>query len=121
MQFYVILDSLIVVLLLTFCVDLYGSELWNISSKYTEEMLTVWRIAMRKIWKLHPRTHNNLICNMRSNCTHSLEERHISFIYNVLHDPKELVRLLLHVELASDNSVFAENVRYLSFKYQITR
>ena len=29
--------------------------------------------------------------------------------------------LLLHVKLASANSVFAENFRYLCFKYQITR
>ena len=49
----------------TFCMDLYDCELWNISSKYTEEM--------RKIWKLHPRTHN-LIYNIRSNFTHSLEK-----------------------------------------------
>ena len=33
----------------------------------------------------------------------------------------ELVGLLLHVKLASVNSVFDENFRYLSFKYQITR
>ena len=105
----------------TFCMDLYGCELWKISSKYTEEMHTAWRIAMRKIWKLHARTHNNLICNIRSNFTHSLEKRHISFIYNALHHPNELVRLLLHVKLASANSVFAEIFRYLSFKYQITR
>ena len=66
----------------TFCMDLYGCQLWNISSKYTEEMHTAWRIAMRKIWKLHPRTHNNLICNIRSNFTHSLEKKDIfhSFI-----------------------------------------
>ena len=81
----------------TFCMDLYGCELWNISSKYTEEMHTAWQIAMRKIWKLHPRTHNNLICNIRSNFTHSLEKIHISFIYNALHHPNKLVRLLLHV------------------------
>ena len=54
--------------------DLYGCELWNISSKYTKEMQTAWGIAMRKIWKLHPRTQNNLICNIRSNFTHSLEK-----------------------------------------------
>ena len=53
----------------TFCMDVYGCELWNISSNYTEEMHTAWRIAMRKIWKLHHRTHNNLICNIRSNFT----------------------------------------------------
>ena len=105
----------------TFCMNLHGCELWNISSKYTEEMHTAWRIAMRKIWKLHPRTHNNLNCNIRTNCTHSLEKIHLSFIYNALHHPNELVRLLLYVKLASANSVFAENGRYLSFKYQITR
>ena len=38
-----------------------------------------------------------------------------------MHHPNELVRLLLHVKLASANSVFAENCRYLTFKYQITR
>ena len=44
----------------TFCMDLYGCELWTISSKYTEEMHTAWRIAMRKIWKLNPRTQFDL-------------------------------------------------------------
>ena len=58
----------------TFCMDLNGCELWNIHSKYTKEMHTTWRIAMRKIWKSHPRTHNNLICNIRSKFTHSLEK-----------------------------------------------
>ena len=55
----------------TCCMDLYDCELWNIGSKNTKEMHTVWQIAMRKIWKLHPRTHNNLICNIISYFTHS--------------------------------------------------
>ena len=114
-------SSTLVNIHITFCMDLYACELWKISSKYTEEMHTAWRIAMRKIWNLHSRTHNNLICNIRSNFTHSLEKRHIYFIYNDLHHHNELVRLLLHVKLASANSVFAANFRYLSFKYQITR
>ena len=92
--------------------DLYGCELWNISSKNTEEMHTAWRIAMRKIWKLHPRTHNNLICNISSNFAHSPEKIYISFIYNALYHPNELVRLLLNVKLASSNSVFAKICQY---------
>ena len=72
---------------------LYGCELWNISSKYT----------------------NHLICNIRSNCTQS-------FIYNALHHPNEFVSLLLHVKLASSNPVFAENVRdYNSIEWQISQ
>ena len=78
--------------------DLYYCELWNISSKYTEEI---------EIWKLQPRTQNSLICNIRSNFTPSLEKIHISFIYNTLHQPNELVGLLLHVKLAFANSGFA--------------
>ena len=58
-------SSTLVNIHITFCMDLYGCELWNISSKYTEAMHTAWRIVMRKIWKLHSRTHNNLICNIR--------------------------------------------------------
>ena len=64
---------------------------------------------MRKIWKLHPRTHNNLICNIRSNFTHFF-----------LHRPNELVRLILHIKLTSANSAFSEKNCYLSFKYEIT-
>ena len=86
-------SSTIVNIHITFCMDLYSGELWNISSKYTKEMHTALRIAMRNIWKLHPRTnafyieciartHNNLICYIRSNLTHSLEKTDIflSFI-----------------------------------------
>ena len=94
---------------------------YTIISKYTNEMPTAWQIAMRKIWKLYHRTPNNLICNIISNFTHSLEKIHISLIYTALHHRNQLVRLLLHVKLASASSVFAENVRYLSFKYQKTR
>ena len=86
-----------------------------------------WCLGMFLFWpwpnqnRNYSRTHNNLICNIISNFTHSLEKINISFIYNALHHPNEQVRLLLHVKLASANSVFAENCRYLSFKYQITR
>ena len=80
----------------TFCMGLYGSELWNISSKYTEEMH-----IMRKIWKFLPRTHNNLICNIRNKFyTFPGKKTYIYFIYTALHHSNELVRLLLHIKLA---------------------
>ena len=77
--------------------------------------------ALRKIWKLHPCTHNNLICYIRSNFTHSLEKNIFLSFINALHHPNELVRLLLHVKLSSANSVFAEIFCYLSFKYLVAR
>ena len=57
--------------------------------------------------KSHPRINNNLICNIITNFTHFLDKRYISFIYNALHHPNELVRFLLPVKLGSANLVFA--------------
>ena len=45
----------------------------------------------------------------------------ISFIYNALHHPNDLISLLLHVILASANTVLAEPFHYLSFIYQNAR
>ena len=110
-------SSTLVNIHITFCVDLYDCELGNISSQYTEEMHTAWRIAMQTIWKLHPRTHNNLICNIRSNFTHSLKKKiFLSFIMPCITHMN-----WSDVKLESINSVFAENFRYLSFQYQFTR
>ena len=39
-------SSTLVNIHITFCMELYGCELWNISSKYTEEMHTAWRITL---------------------------------------------------------------------------
>ena len=41
----------------TCCMDLYVCELWNLNSKYIEQMHIRWRIAMWKLWKLNPRRH----------------------------------------------------------------
>ena len=56
---------------------------------------------------------NNLICNIITNCTPSLEKGMYFFAYNALHHPNELVRLLLYVK--------HRLARYLSFKYKILR
>ena len=54
------------------------------------------------------------------NCKHTLHKRHISFIYSVIHHDKYLTRSILRVKLSMFNSVYAENCRYLSYKYQIS-
>ena len=98
--------------------ELYDSELWNKSSKYTEEMHTAWRIAMRKFGNYILLLYNNLIFNIISNFTHFLGKK--TYFFH-LHNPNELVRLLFHVKLAWANSVFAEQFRYLFYKCQITQ
>ena len=49
-----------------FCMSLYGSVLWDFSSKHVEMFYTTWRKCIRRLLGLRYRTHNNLlhlICN----------------------------------------------------------
>ena len=49
-----------------FCMSLYGSVLWDFSSKHVEMFYTTWRKCIRRLLGLPYRAHNNLlhlICN----------------------------------------------------------
>ena len=37
----------------TYCMSLYGSELWNYNSRYVEQIFVSWRKAMRKVFNFH--------------------------------------------------------------------
>ena len=45
----------------TFCMPMYGCELWDFSSKYTEFFYVAWRKSIRLLWSLPYRTHCNLL------------------------------------------------------------
>ena len=49
-------------LLTTYCMSLYGCEIWNYDSRYVNEMFKAWRKMMRKLFKLPNRTHNYVVC-----------------------------------------------------------
>ena len=42
----------------TYCMSLYGCELFNYNSNYISELYVAWRKVIRKIFKLPMRTHN---------------------------------------------------------------
>ena len=36
----------------TYCMNLYGCEIWNYNSRYTSGMFIAWRKIMRKLFKV---------------------------------------------------------------------
>ena len=42
----------------SFCMSIYGSELWNYNSGYIEKIFVARRKTMRKLFRLPYRTHN---------------------------------------------------------------
>ena len=45
---------------MTFCMHMYGCELWNLNCRYIETFKIVWRQIKRRIWRLPHMSHNKI-------------------------------------------------------------
>ena len=79
-----------------------------------------WRIIKRRIWKIPPRTHNNLVSNVTDNIDTPIETRMVRFIFNSINHSNSTCINVLRVKLLSVNSTFVSNYQYLSFKFALT-
>ena len=98
---------------------MYGCELWNLNSSDVQKFYIAWRKVKRRIWKLPSTTHNSIIHNITSNIHIILEKRFIKFMHNALNG-NIVCRQILLAKLRCKKSFFAENYRYLSWKYNIS-
>ena len=53
-------------LLDTYCLDLYGSQLWNYSKHDVNHFYVAWRKTIRRLWKIPNTTHCNLLSSINS-------------------------------------------------------
>ena len=105
---------------MTYCMNMYGCELWNLNNKYVEKYKVAWRQVKRRIWRLPPTSHNNIVHGISNDIDVLLEKRIIKFIHNSLGHTNNMCRQLLLTKLHCVNSTFADNYKYLSYKYGIT-
>ena len=102
----------------SFCMHMYGCELWNLSSSYTDKYIIAWRKIKRRIWKIPINSHKHIAHNLRSDCKYFIEKRILKYINNGLNS-NNVCANLLQVKLTCKISCFADNCRYLSHKYNI--
>ena len=48
----------------TYCMHMYGSELWNLNCNYVDEFRVAWRKIKWRIWRLPNRAHNEIVQNL---------------------------------------------------------
>ena len=99
---------------------MYGCELWNLTSSYIDKYIIAWRKIKRRIWKIPPTSHKYIVHNLSSDCKMLLEKRSIKFIHNALHNNNMMCAQIFLVKLRYKNSSFADNYRFLSYKYNLT-
>ena len=99
---------------------MYGCELWNLNEKDVNRFKVAWRKIKRRIWKIPPRTHNNLVYNITNNIDAIIDKRMVRFIYNSINHSHKTSSNKLRVKLLCVNFTFSANYQYLSFKYGLT-
>jgi hypothetical protein len=107
----------------SYCMDVYGSQLWNFNSKYVQQFYVAWRKVIRKIWNLPYATHNRFI-HIINNCLPIdilLQKKCLSFIYSAINSENNTVSNIVNTVLSCKYSVMAENYRYLSSKFKIVQ
>ena len=79
----------------SFCMLMYGCELWNLISSYTDKYIIAWRKIKRQI-----------VHNLSSDCKYLTEKRILKFIHNGLNS-NSVCANLLQVKLTCTKSCFA--------------
>ena len=106
----------------SYCMNVYGSQIWRFNDKYLSKFYTAWRKGVRRLWKLPYRTHNKYIHVINKsyiiNCM--LEKRCIKFIWNLINSEHSLYNNIVKYSLSNYSTTVGENIRYFMYKYNIT-
>lgn len=103
----------------TYCMSLYGIELYNYNDSNIAKVYTAWRKIVRLLFNLPRMTHNYIVYNLVDNIVTKLDKRLARFIHSIFNSDNKLVRTIAEHQLFNSGSTIAENRRYLEHKYHI--
>ena len=103
------------------CLNLYGCGLWNLEDRNLNNLYKAWRKSSRKILKLHPRTHNELIPSLMDSLPIELvvKERWLNFFLSGLRRPQDAIANFFKNSLISSCSYSVSNINILLNELQI--
>ena len=106
----------------SYCMNVYGCQLWKFNGKHINTFFTAWRKAIRRIWKIPFRSHNKLVhlINGSHDISIILEKRCIKQSWKMLNSECELYNKIVKYCMHNANSTLGENVRYFMYKYNLT-
>ena len=105
----------------SYCMSIYGSQLFKLYDKYSVNSIYVaWRMAIRRIWKIPNISHCRLL-HYINDCNYIdsfFERRCIRFLYNIFNSGNQLYASTIKYSLTKSDSTLGENIRYLMHKYK---
>ena len=94
-----------------YCCSYYGAPLWCLQSNMVSRLCVAWRKASRKIWRLSPRTHCDIL-PLLSDCVPldiSLKQRFMKFIQKAFNHTSPLMSSIAKLAMCNPWSRSASN------------
>ena len=106
----------------TYCMNLYGSQMWRYNDKNTRSFYTCCRKAIRRLYNIPYRTHNIFVHHIIYSYPIDvvLEKRSIKYGWNLINSGCELHADILILSMDNLYSTIGENIRYFMFKYKFS-
>ena len=106
----------------TYCMNLYGSQMWRYNDKTTRSFYTCWRKAIRRLYNIPYRTHNILVHHIINSYPIDvvLEKRCIKYIWNLINSGCKLHADIVFLSMDNMYSTIGENMRYFMYKYKFS-
>ena len=105
----------------TYCMHMYGSELWDLNCNYTivyvKDFKVAWRKVKRRIWKLPYRAHNAIVHNLIYDIDLQLDTRMLKFVHLGLNHSNNVCKSILLSKLCCLQSTFASNYNLQVFVF----
>ena len=103
----------------TFCLDLYGSQLWKYSKNDVNAFYTAWRKVVRQIWKISSTTHCNLLPFINKSLPIEFLKRCAKYSWSCFNSHNFIVTNISLAPKISSFSDFGDSYRFLSYIYGI--
>ena len=107
----------------SYCMAIYGSQLWDLSCRELDTFFTAWRKAIRFVWRIPNTTHRNLlhlICNDLP-VEFQIHKRFIKFFHNVLNSSNQLVRTCGLLASNGSRTSACNSFNVMVSKYKLNR
>ena len=107
----------------TYCMPLYGAQLWDLDCKYVDKFFVSWRKAIRRLFKLPYTTHRCLLPPLCHDQTveQQIHQRSVSFINSISQSNNPIVSCCYKLAMSGSHSSISNNLSFLSYFYRVPR
>ena len=107
----------------TYCMPLYGLQLWDLTDKIVNNFYTCWRKCIRSLLNLPYRTHNSLLHVIVNDldAEHQIHKRYVKFLHDLSHSENSCMKLCFNLIKFGSQSPVSNSFSYLCNVYGIDK